>query len=145
MLEHRWIIDPGPGLHVHHRNGNTLDNSPTNLKALSNKEHRREHRKVPDEALLELWEAGMSTVAIGRKLGINSATVWRRLDSLGTTIGPRPGRWESIDAQRILALHASGLRVPAIARIIGETDAVTRRALKAAGATLQAGRPQEPR
>lgn len=41
-----WEHNNGPipeGHHVHHKDGNTLNNDPENLECLSNLEHRREH------------------------------------------------------------------------------------------------------
>jgi hypothetical protein len=49
VLEHRFVYEQThgtllPGWNVHHINGNKLDNSPSNLKALPRCEHVRQHR-----------------------------------------------------------------------------------------------------
>lgn len=41
--EHRVVTNAPPGTHVHHLNGNTLDNRPENLSVLTPSEHRTAH------------------------------------------------------------------------------------------------------
>ena len=41
--EHRVVTNAQKGTHVHHKNGDTLDNSLENLALVSPKEHRVEH------------------------------------------------------------------------------------------------------
>lgn len=50
ILEHRWVLEQKLGRklkqseHIHHLNGNKLDNRIENLKIVTNEEHGHEHR-----------------------------------------------------------------------------------------------------
>lgn len=70
--ESRWrarqMIAPGPcavcgepGKHVHHRDGDPMNNAPENLVRLCPKHHRREHARMRREARLSLQVQLMST------------------------------------------------------------------------------------
>lgn len=41
--EHRVVMNAPKGMHVHHINGNTIDNRPENLAILSHQDHQRLH------------------------------------------------------------------------------------------------------
>ena len=60
VREHRWLMEQELGRklcadeHVHHKNGDPLDNRLENLEVLSGKEHMRLHKQVyPNEKVCE--------------------------------------------------------------------------------------------
>jgi DNA-binding NarL/FixJ family response regulator len=71
--------------HVHHVDGDKLNNHLDNLMILSNSDHQREHRlgtvRNPERRarILELSDDGYSQNAIARELGINQSVVSRYL------------------------------------------------------------------
>lgn len=95
--------------HVHHRNGVKHDNSPENLAHLTAEEHNRHHgsqqgRKwAPYRSFSAAWKAahaenrrfdrdrrtalmrqmyadGLSTIEIGKRIGLDPAGVWRYIN-----------------------------------------------------------------
>lgn len=69
---HRWIMEQhlgrklDPTEHVHHKNGDPLDNRLDNLVVLSARAHMRLHKQVyPD--LKTCWHCGQSFIANPRK------------------------------------------------------------------------------
>ena len=89
-LEHRAVASPGPGEHVHHKNGNPLDNRPENLELLtpSAHEHLHHHPKADPAEVAALYAAGLSTVEIGTRFGMNPSNVWRLMHRYGYSTRP---------------------------------------------------------
>lgn len=145
MLEHRWVMDPGPGRQVHHIDHDRANNDPSNLEIVTTREHGERHRSVPDDELRSLHREGLSQVAIGERLGIHSSQVSRRAASLGLDFS-HSKRWRRIevDPEPILTLHDQGHRVGGIVRHLGLTDMVVRRVLRENGRKPHgSGRPPD--
>jgi hypothetical protein len=89
-LEHRVVAGPGIGEHVHHKNGDPLDNRPDNLERLTPSVHMRHHHqpKTDPAYLAELYSRGLSTVEIGQRLGIDPSNVFRALRRYGCATRP---------------------------------------------------------
>lgn len=75
VSEHRWLTEQRIGRplrrdeHVHHINGDKLDNRPENLQVLSHTEHMRlHHLSRSTGSRLELLDSGLSS-EIGRLTG----------------------------------------------------------------------------
>lgn len=131
MLEHRWVLDPGPGLHVHHIDHDTRNNDPSNLEALTPMEHMERHRNNRDDRIRELHAQGLSQTEIGRRIGMHSSQVSRRAARLGLDFAhSKRWRYVNVNATPVLAMHDAGERVPPICRALGLTDAVVRRVLR---------------
>jgi HNH endonuclease len=70
--------------HVHHVNRDRSDNRPENLRPLSAAEHHAVHGGCPwAEQAAQMYLRGSSTYEIGREVGRNPATVYRRLVQMG--------------------------------------------------------------
>jgi hypothetical protein len=95
VREHRAIVGHIPDLHVHHLNHDTSDNRPENLVHMTPAEHAAHHaasqRRVDVEQAKRLYEAGLSTVQIGRLQGVDPSNVWRQLNRIGYRMRPKPG------------------------------------------------------
>lgn len=93
MLEHRFVMDAQPDEVVHHINHDRSDNRPENLLRVSRKGHGIEHRKVDDAVLVDLASEGLSQSEIGRRVGLHSSQVHRRLTRIGVfTVTARLGQ-----------------------------------------------------
>jgi len=104
VLEHRFIV----GLdaeHVHHKNGNKLDNRPINLEPLTASAHNGKHH-IPmfdtDEAS-SLYRSGWSLPMLGRKYGLHPVSIMRTLKKRGVVMRPRPGFSETTAEGRLVA------------------------------------------
>lgn len=74
---------------VHHKNGNTKDNRPSNLEIMDNADHIRHHLTGPKapwylkditvKKIKSLMKDGLSLRAIGRYFGVPHVTISRRL------------------------------------------------------------------
>ena len=159
----RWTVAPGEQVevyehrvlgdrvttaeHVHHRNGIRDDNRPENLEQMSSDAHAHRHgierRKFdPDEAV-RLYESGLSTVQVGKALGVDPATVWRCLDSLGVKCRRECAAKMSVDLDELRRLHAEpGMNAGRIGRVLGVSAAVVRARMSELGlAPFSPGRP----
>ncbi|WP_229434713.1 HNH endonuclease [Nocardia farcinica] len=121
---------------VHHVNGVKDDNRPENLQPMTKHEHAKHHgehatrsygpyrsreamekaeraaarraaRAAVSREMRELYEAGMSTVEIGKRYGIDASGVSRRLRQVGTRMRPRNNSSRSDPSQATRqAVHA---------------------------------------
>lgn len=143
MLEHRWIMDPGPDLQVHHRNHVRTDNRPENLEVVEPKEHFKRHRKVDDDDLVRLHNSGMNATQVAREVGMHSSQVWRRLNALGQPLGRVTVNKVEADVDEIVRRHDAGERANWIADEMGLPVAVVRNRLRSAGRRGINGRPPQ--
>jgi hypothetical protein len=95
--EHRRIMEELLGRkleaseHVHHINGNSLDNRPENLRVMGAAEHLREHAtlSIDVEALKAMYANGLSLRAISKETGHHRNTVRGRLVDAGVIVRDR--------------------------------------------------------
>ena len=88
LLEHRLVAWEHFGpfdltLHVHHVNGDRLDNRVENLELVSHAEHKAHHRRYDRREIVRLYQEGMTTRAVSAELGVNSGHVSRVLAAEG--------------------------------------------------------------
>jgi transcriptional regulator of acetoin/glycerol metabolism len=87
VYEHRLLARSESGLEVHHLDHDPDNNNPDNLVLLTpeqHQEHHREHRRKYNWAdAAELYLQGWSTPQLGRRFGVDSSTVYRRLRRMG--------------------------------------------------------------
>lgn len=141
MLEHRYINDPGPGMHVHHVEHNTVDNRPEKLEALTPSQHRRRHRTVQDAQIVALWVAGRNCTEIGDGVGLDPSNVLRRLRALGIDTS----RWAvlhkiDIADSEVLRRMDAGMNARQIAEELGVKAQWVRKVWKRNGRRGQSGR-----
>lgn len=98
VYEHRVLMERivgrflRPDEHVHHRNGDTLDNQIENLELLSAAEHRATHAEIPDEHVAELLRRGVGSTEIA-SLGVSThrtVRIRRELLARGETVTVAP-------------------------------------------------------
>lgn len=99
QLHHRWVMEQylnrrlSRNEHIHHINGNGLDNRVENLILISNSEHGKLHRKlkplnpkkqIPLKKFKKLLK-NMNGMEIAKFLGIGKSSVYRRMEEYGIT------------------------------------------------------------
>ena len=74
-----------PTEHVHHINGNKIDNRIENLAVLSDSEHQAVHapQRLDMARAIALHSGGLTCSAIGRSLGVSHETVRLHLSRAG--------------------------------------------------------------
>ena len=74
-----------PTEHVHHINGNKLDNALENLRVLSGSEHMalHRHKDIRTDLIEPLILRGLTAKQIGDELGVSRTTIVRRLKAFG--------------------------------------------------------------
>lgn len=151
-LEHRHVVPAADGLHVHHLNHNPSDNRPENLIVLTPSEHGGRHGRerygFDRDTAAAMYRAGDSTVVIAAFFGVNPATVYRGLQRAGVALRSRDeaatAQRSHVDLTRMVELHRSGMRVPAVARALGASPHVIRARLRELGEPRwRAGRPSK--
>ena len=134
-LEHR-VIDGTVTTEevVHHRNGNRLDNRPSNLEPMTSIEHGRlHHQKVPWDRAVEMYLRGVTTTEIADTLGSWPGNVSRALRDRDVVMRKGAGNKVYGIQNQVIALHNEGLRPREIASRLGLSDSPIRRILKENG------------
>lgn len=97
MGEHRWLVEQSlgrklsPNEHVHHINGNGLDNRLENLAVLESRTHLSEHATLIGniEAIKALFDQGLSLRKISEQTGHHRNTIRRWLTEAGVLAFPQ--------------------------------------------------------
>lgn len=138
IREHRLVRSGADSDHVHHINHNASDNRPENLIRLSKGEHAALHgdgnRKFARRRAAELYEAGLSTVELGRVFGVNGASIYRALRNAGVEMrGLSESQRTRVDEARVIELHDSGWKAATIGREVAVGREVVVRVLREHG------------
>jgi hypothetical protein len=133
-LEHRAIAAPEAGEHVHHKNGNPLDNRPENLERLTPSAHERHHHrpKADPAELAALYADGLSTVELGARFGMNPATVFRLMHRYGyatRSLQAHTPRQRELTSASMRRMHAG--KTPEERSVVARKAWATRRAATA--------------
>lgn len=80
-----------PDEHVHHKDGNKLNDSEDNLEVLSRSEHTKEHfkKKLDYDKIEELKIQGIGYKTIAKMLGYPKSSTWSALKAMGYTTSKR--------------------------------------------------------
>lgn len=138
IYQHRHVMESKLGRrlesneHVHHIDGDPLNNSPSNLDLLSSSTHAKLHsatRSPPWVAVAEkLAATGMDTSAIAKQLGVTTRNVWRALRIRGVRL-PHARQPTKIDIARARSMLDGGASLRSIGRAMGATHATVKTAL----------------
>lgn len=93
-LEHREVVG-GAAEHVHHRNGDKLDNRPENLEPISASAHAQKHVQpsFDTEEAARLYAEGWSLPQLARKYGVHNVSVMRTLKKRGVKMRTVKESW----------------------------------------------------
>ncbi|WP_372892009.1 hypothetical protein [Sphingomonas sp.] len=130
--------------HVHHIDGNGLNNAVINLELISIQNHARLHRKPLGwdfDKAKQLRNAGATYQEIADSLGggLHWSAIWSAFKTRGlltkrTKFG---GRNPTYDIDRAIALYAGGATISAIASALGGAPANITSALKRRGVQIR--------
>lgn len=144
VLEHRHIMEQHIGRkltqseHIHHKDGNGLNNAIKNLEIMSPRAHQHHHlmgtRKWPCEEGAKLREQGWSTQAIAGHYGVSQSAVLSAFKARGIcTKNKRDHQKPSWDVEAAKELRKQGENWTAIGRKMGVTATAIRIAFKRRG------------
>ncbi|HHS83559.1 MAG TPA: hypothetical protein ENK38_01340 [Gammaproteobacteria bacterium] len=137
FLEHRFIIEKvlgrklGTSEHVHHINGDRLDNRLSNLRVMEGGEHTAHHRRLSFdiEAAKALRTKGLSCSEIGNRLGVSEFTIRDRF----TKEGIDTSRIHTADRNAVRELFLSGQSGADISRLLGFGKSTINRIISSLG------------
>ena len=101
VLEHRMVAWDAfgpfdPTCHVHHRNGDKVDNRAENLEVLTQEQHAREHaderRRIDPAEAERLYRLGLTQAEVAAALGTHGGWVSRVLRKRGVRVISRAER-----------------------------------------------------
>ena len=135
VAEHRKVMSDYLGRklesweHVHHKDGDKLNNSLDNLELLSNVEHMKEHmshkkKVLPSEEkqIVDLYQYGFSTVEIGNMFSTSPGTISRylKLNGLSEMLDSRVAKYlSSEEAEELVFLYSTGVAPGELAKEYG--------------------------
>lgn len=144
QLEHRIrngvVVD---AQHVHHRNGDKLDNRPENLEFISARDHQSHHhpRSTDRAEVVRLYLSGLSTPMVAERLGTFPGNVSRILAESG--IAARSTHVLSPDEERAAAdALRSGVRASTVCESFQISRSTLGRIQRDHGVRLPVGRPK---
>jgi hypothetical protein len=132
--EHRVVdghVTTAP--HVHHRNGIRDDNRPENLEPITPAKHGAEHRTLDWDEICRLYRAGLSTNAVARQVGTDSAHIYRVLVRQGVSIRTTVDYCPQPSHDEVLRAHAASRCAREVADRLGVTITQARRIMRLHG------------
>lgn len=144
--EHRVIMERliGRSLrrdeHVHHIDGNGLNNSPKNLKLMPSRQHRMLHNPgipLPEQALATAYVEGATLRELAAQYDCSVPVIARRLRSRGIALRHAGCRFITFPIANMVAAYQSGLTIEEVAHKFGTSRNTAHRRLRAAGVTMR--------
>lgn len=142
IFQHRAVMERKVGRRlkrceiVHHKNEDGHDNSPKNLKIVTQLEHAAEHMRGSTKEIIRLSDLGFTNRQISDRVGIELRNVWRTLNCRGLkakTRSTRPLTWDVKKAFKMLKEKSS---MREIGRQLGVSHNSISAGLKSAGFIL---------
>ena len=98
-------------------------------------------KRIDVDRMVALYGSGLSTIQVGREMGLDASTVSRRLRRAGVTMRPPGSQVAFAYDEAVIALHDAGYRSPAIQAATGASPATVSSILKRHGRKGRPGRP----
>lgn len=143
VLEHRWVVEQHigrkllPSEHVHHINGDRLDNRLSNLEVLSRNAHQAAHnpKLISPDSIKTFAGKDLATKQIGNLLGVSAGTVSTALKEYGVLNGRlrNLAHIRSVPIASVVELYRSLGNFSAVARRVGFSRQTVERILRREG------------